>query len=103
MIYPPDYSSGGLFLGLLGHFSILHFSHPISHPIFVFLFSSFFFFFVMFNTIIIGAAINNVKKNKYPIMNMICVVPDSNIISVYSFRFLLNYTSFLMEVQAWTF
>lgn len=57
----------------------------------------------MLNTIIIGAAMNNVKKNKYPIMNMICVVPDSSIISVYSFRFLLNYTSNIVEVQAWTF
>ncbi len=57
----------------------------------------------MLNTIIIGAAMNNVKKNKYPIMNMICVVPNSNIISVYSFRFLLNYTLFLMAVQAWIF
>lgn len=33
MIYPPDYSSGGLLLGLLGHFFILHFSHPISQPL----------------------------------------------------------------------
>lgn len=81
MIYSPDYSSGGL----------------------LFRFSSFFFFFVMLNTIIIGAAMNNVKKNKYPVMNMICVVPDSSIISVYSFRFLLNYTSNIVEVQAWTF
>ena len=97
MIYPPDYSSGGLFLGLLGHFSILHFSHPISQPLSVDLFINFFIAYTI-NSIIAYAAMTYPIKNA---MSVIFIVPD--IIFVYSFRFLLNYTSNIVEVQAWIF
>ena len=84
MIYPPDYSSGGLFLGLLGHFSILHFSHPISQPLSVDLFINFFIAYTI-NSIIAYAAMTYPIKNA---MSVIFIVPD--IIFVYSFSFFIK-------------
>lgn len=84
MIYPPDYSSGGLLLGLLGHFFILHFSHPISQPLSADLFIIFFIAYTI-NSIIAYAAMTYPIKNA---MSVIFIVPD--IISVYSFRFFIK-------------
>ena len=84
MIYPPDYSSGGLLLGLLGHFFILHFSHPISQPLSADLFIIFFIAYTI-NYIIAYAAMTYPIKNA---MSVIFIVPD--IISVYSFRFFIK-------------
>ena len=74
---------------MLGHFFILHFSHPISQPLSVDLFINFFIAYTI-NSIIAYAAMTYPIKNA---MSVIFIVPD--IIFVYSFSvFIKLYINF---------